>query len=146
MQETGSPLTREDVLVLLADGAQGPFPLDPVRLMKGAFLVTKRGRPEWKDLFDFEAYDYGPFDRDVYDARDTLVRKGLLTVAHRRYEEYRLSEAGVARANALKAAHDASAGWISRVGRFVTTRSFRQLIEQIYDEYPEYKIRSVYRS
>ena len=38
------PLTREDVLLLIADGATGAFPLDPIRLMKGAFLVSDMAR------------------------------------------------------------------------------------------------------
>jgi hypothetical protein len=31
-------LTQDDVLVLIADGATGPYELDPLRLMKAYFL------------------------------------------------------------------------------------------------------------
>jgi hypothetical protein len=38
--------------------------------MKGCFLVSQRGRADWRTLFNFKPYDYGPFDRGVYAARD----------------------------------------------------------------------------
>jgi hypothetical protein len=36
---TPGTLTPDDILLLVADGASGRFPLDPIRLMKGAFLA-----------------------------------------------------------------------------------------------------------
>lgn len=139
-------LTREDLLLLLIDGADGRYPADPVRLMKGAFLVVERGRPAWKRLFHFQAYDYGPFDRGVYDARDSLIRDGLIDVRHGRYEQYALTPDGQEHARALRRdfAHDAE--WIRRIGHHVSTRSFSSLLEEIYSAYPAYRSRSIFRS
>ena len=139
-------LTREDLLLLLVDGAGGGYPADPVRLMKGAFLVVKRGRSDWNRLFDFQAYDYGPFDRTVYDTRDALVRRGLLEVRSGRYEHYALTEDGQAQADSLRSVLGEDAEWIRRIGHYVSTRSFSQLLDEIYSAYPEYRERSVYRA
>lgn len=142
----GGTLAQEDVLLLLVAGADGPYAIDPVRLMKGAFLVVERGRAEWKSLFHFEAYDYGPFDPRVYDARDTLIRRGLLDVIPGRYETYLLTDTGGDRVKELSRALGDDFEWLLRIGRYVSTRSFAQLLEEIYSEYPKYREHSRFRS
>lgn len=139
---TSSQLTAEDVLLLLAKGATGPYPLDPVRLMKGAFLVSKRGRRDWQPLFRFVAYDYGPFDVGVYNARDTLAERGLLEVSRGYYDSYGLTADGEERVKALLEEYGEDAGWVRQVGAYVTSRPFDRLLREIYDAYPEYKTRS----
>jgi hypothetical protein len=138
-------LKREDILILLAAGAIGPYPLDPVRLMKGAFLVVQRGRPAWHDLFSFEAYDYGPFDRSVYVARDDLILSGLLGVTSGRHDSYELTEEGKRAADELNEGLGPDAKWIRRVGAYVTGRSFSQLLSEIYTAYPQYRDRSIFQ-
>ena len=83
---------------MLAAGADGPYDLDPIRVMKGCFVVSQAGRTEWRSLFDFAPYDYGPFDTSVYRARDALLAKGYLQADHTgRYGSYTLTDAGTAR-------------------------------------------------
>jgi uncharacterized protein len=144
MKDSAS-LTREDVLLLLVDGGDGKYPMDPVRLMKGSFLVVQRGRSEWKDLFSFQKYDYGPFDRQVYDTKDYLMLRGLLEAQARRYEQYELTEDGEEEVVSIAERLGDDAEWIRRIGRYVSSRSFNQLLEEIYSEYPEYRERSIYR-
>jgi uncharacterized protein len=139
-----APLTREDVLLLLVEGGTGRHPMDPIRLMKGAFLVVRRGRPDWNQLFNFQAYDYGPFDRQVYDSRDTLIRRGLIEVRPGRYEQYELTQSGEDATAELEARFGGAAEWIEKIGTYVTSRSFNQLLEDIYTEYPEYRERSIH--
>lgn len=62
MEGSARQTTQEDLLLLLAAGADGRYDLDPIRLMKGCFIVSQGGRPEWQGLYDFRPYDYGPFD------------------------------------------------------------------------------------
>jgi hypothetical protein len=137
-------LDKEDVLLLIADGASGTFDLDPIRLMKGAFLVSQRGRPQWRALFDFRPYSYGPFDVSVYRARDALIANGLLRVDKaRRYDSYKLTGAGQGRVGELEHAVGDDANWFRQIGRYVTTRSFSRLLDEIYAAYPDYAKRSV---
>lgn len=96
-------MTQEEVLLMIASGADGPYGLDPVRMMKGAFLASKKGLSEWDALFAFRPYSYGPFDQSVYGARDRLVRRGLLQVDQTgRYERYTLTPEGAAHVTTVR--------------------------------------------
>jgi uncharacterized protein len=138
--------SQEDVLVLLAAGATGPFDFDPIRLMKGTFVVAMRGPQRWRELFHFQPYDYGPFDVDVYRARDELIAKGLLESDDRgAYSRYRLTNSGKQRAAALQEQLPTDVReWMSSVGHYITSRSFSQLLREIYAEFPEFATRSVF--
>jgi hypothetical protein len=146
MTAQSDSLTQEDALLLIADGATGSYPLDPIRLMKGAFLVTQLGRPHWRELFAFRPYHYGPFDSSVYMARDRLVRAGLLAAERAgRYPRYELTEDGRGRVAELERDAADDADWFRQVGRYVTTRPFAQLLDEIYERYPDFAVRSVMR-
>lgn len=139
-------LAAEDVLLLLADGADGPYDLDRFRLMKGAFLVAKLGGGEWDELFSFRAYDYGPFDSSVYGLKDSLVSKELLTAEKSRYGKYAISDAGKARARELEERIGSEdADWIRSIGRWLTSNSFSGIANKVYSEFPEFATRSVMR-
>jgi hypothetical protein len=113
--------------------------------MKACFLVSQRGRSEWRGFFDFQPYDYGPFDRGVYAARDVLLGRGLLAAQlTTRYPAYALTDAGRARLAAVRRlVGDSDADWLARIGRYVTSKSFSQLLDEVYAAFPEYAVRSV---
>jgi uncharacterized protein len=139
-------MTGDDIVILLADGAAGRnYRLDPIRLMKGAFLVSQRGRDPWRELFHFRPYDYGPFDRAVYGLKDSLVRQGLLEARpDGRYDSYVLTSSGQARVGEIEAAEGVEdAAWVRQVGAFVCSRSFSRLLRDVYAEYPAFAVRSV---
>jgi DNA-binding PadR family transcriptional regulator len=139
-----SRLTQEDVLLLVAAGAIGPYKLDPIRIMKAAFLVSQRGRDAWKKLFSFRPYAYGPFDASVYGARDRLIAEGLLEQISGRYDSYQLTEEGRKRVHELQELlGNEDAEWFSRIGTYVTTRSFERLLREVYAAYPDFAARSV---
>lgn len=137
----------EDVILLIASGATGAFEFDPIRLMKGAFLVAQRGPTEWRDYFGFEPYSFGPFDSGVYVMRDNLLTQGLLRAKkHGRYESYALTDAGRARVAELKSATPRqTVDWTASVGSYVTSKSFSRLLREIYGAFPEFATRSVMR-
>lgn len=137
----------EEVILLIASGATGAFEFDPIRLMKGAFLVAQRGPTEWRDYFDFEPYSYGPFDSNVYVMRDNLLARGLLrSERHGRYESYSLTDAGKERVAELRRAIPRqTAEWTASVGSYVTSKSFSRLLREIYGAFPEFATRSVMR-
>jgi hypothetical protein len=139
-------LSIEDVILLVAAGAEGPYQLDPIRIMKGSFIASQAGRSPWRDQFHFRPYDYGPFDRRVYDARDNLVQQELVDVDRsRRYDTYVLTDAGRARVAELEAQFPDDCAWLERVGQHVTSRSFSRLLDEIYERWPEFATRSVAR-
>src|SRR4051812_34921382 len=64
---SGSEMTRGGLVLALLAAAQGRA-YTPAQLQKAAFLVT-RNLPQAFDrgeTFDFQPYDYGPFDKGVY--------------------------------------------------------------------------------
>ena len=145
-ERAAEELSIEDTILLLAAGAEGPYDLDPVRVMKGAFVVSQAGRPAWREQFRFRPYDYGPFDTGVYRARDKLVAEGLLRADRsRRYETYHLTAAGRKRVAGLEARFSADADWVERVGRYVTSKSFSRLLDDIYKRWPDFASKSVVR-
>ncbi|HEY8722247.1 MAG TPA: hypothetical protein VIL92_00135 [Gaiellaceae bacterium] len=139
-------LSAEDILLLIADGASGRFDLDPIRMMKGGFLAWAQGPDEWKNLFAFRAYDYGPFDSRLYSVRDELIQGGLLSVTRKgRYDSYALTDGGRARVAELRRQQPAdTVDYLKRVGGYVTSRSFSDLLREIYEAFPAFATNSVF--
>ncbi len=134
-------------MLLIADCDDGGFPLDPIRLMKGCFLVSQIGRDEWRGLFDFEPYDYGPFDTSVYRTRDELLANGFLESREAgRYGQYVVTDLGKDHLHELVQRGEATAAdaeWFRSIGRWVTSKSFSELLREIYDHFPNYATRSI---
>lgn len=130
---------------MLAAGANGPYDLDPIRVMKGCFVVSQAGRSEWRSLFDFAPYDYGPFDTSVYRARDALLAKRYLQADNTgRYGSYTLTDSGTERVRQIEQQLDDRAiAWLRSVGHYVCAKSFVGLLDDIYARFPEYATRSV---
>jgi uncharacterized protein len=115
--------------------------------MKGCFLVSQRGREAWKNEFHFAPFDYGPFDRGVYRARDALVAQRLLREdTSARYPTYELTDEGRERMDEIEEQiGPENTAWLGRVGKYVTSRSFSTLLNEIYRAYPQFAVRSVMR-
>jgi hypothetical protein len=143
-----SALDRSDWLLLLLDraalGAHGPEELDPVRIQKGIFLLSKRGPA--RDLYGFQAYNWGPFSSDIYADLASLTRQGYLTEERalgRTWSTYRVTGRGHARATAAASEVGQTAtGWLRQTREFLTTRSFAQLLRDVYALYPDYAVNS----
>ncbi len=144
-------MQREDWLLLFlatpARSGERPRSLEPLRIMKGLFLMSQRGRGELDDLYQFKPYDYGPFTSDIYADLQVLGLRGLVTqeaVAGRSWRMYRPTTDGIERARELASAlAPTDAATIDDAYRFVTTRGFLQLLRDIYAEYPEYAVNTV---
>ena len=137
-------MPRSDWLLLLLTksvlGVDGPEGLDPVRIQKGMFLTSMRGPA--KNLYTFRPYNWGPFSPAVYGDLDRLVDEGLVLredVAGRNWQRYSPSPAGVEVAGEFaKSLGDVSLKWMGSCRRFLTERSFTQLLRDVYAAYPEY--------
>ncbi|HEX7060294.1 MAG TPA: hypothetical protein VF176_10635 [Solirubrobacterales bacterium] len=144
-EHSASTIDRDDLLLLIAKGAEdAPYPFDAIRTMKSAFVVSQRGLAEWRSLFDFQPYDYGPFDSAVYRSRDSLLSQGLLERSGG-YDACELTEKGQRRAGELEVELGENADWLKRIGRWASSRSFAQLLREVYAEYPQFAARSIAR-
>ena len=128
------------------------------RLQKMVFVVQQElaesGDLRRDQMYDFFAYDYGPFSKELAEAIDEMIAAGLLNedeVAYdddgnikylyelnpegRRLIEQELSAAGVQSLfeKARRIKH-----------RFNHELSLPQVIDEVYAEYPEYTENSIY--
>ena len=141
---------KEDILLLVVASAKDE-PLTPVQLQKSLFLIDRECRDKIpvSSFYDFEPYHYGPFDAEVYQDADILAEKGMVL----RFQSDKgawmntiSTHSGRVRAEQLKkeiAPHIVQ--YIGNVVDWAQGLSFRELVASIYQAYPEYKVKSVFR-
>lgn len=141
-------MTKEELLLagLAAAGENAVY--TPVQVQKLFFLIDREAAhlvdgPH----FDFAPYDYGPFDRSVYDGLDILAQTGRVQInSAGRYRLYVLSQLGFENGTAaLQQLPVTTRNYLSSVSRWVRELSFQQLVASIYNRYPEMKVNSVFR-
>ena len=148
----GYAVNRSDWIVLLLARDElhvdGPESLDPVRIQKGMFLLSEIGPA--KALYSFRPYNWGPFSSDIYGDLDGLVRSGLVsqdTAPGRTWARYSLTESGRTAAHEIaEAAGNETVTWIGDMRRFLTERSFAQLLNDVYARFPDMATRSQFRA
>ena len=146
-----SAMLQRDLPLLLASdrfgrGEEESQPLDRLRMQKGVFLLEMGGPSKWQDLFHFEAYDWGPYSRGLATSVEQMVAEGYLEkvpVLHGRYHSYRTTPVGEDRISELLDTREER--FVARVREFVTSKSFAQLLRDVYAAHPEYATRSRFR-
>jgi uncharacterized protein len=144
-------LKRDWLLILVA--LRGPAEgLDPIRLQKGMFLFAQEGGAPRDEVYEFVPYNYGPMSREVYRDLDELVDEGLLdasAVSGHTWQRYRATDAGRRHAQQLLDDGDAptvdAARRLYDIKQSIADMSFARLLNDVYDRYPEYAARSVFR-
>ena len=85
------PVYREDVVLLLVDSVErflGRELRGITRLEKLVFLLAKEEKLEPAMAYDFRAYKFGPFSKDVYQATDFLRGIDFIKVDERPVVSY----------------------------------------------------------
>jgi uncharacterized protein YwgA len=140
-------LQPRDWLLLLFDGAGQP--LERVRIQKSLFLFAERSKAPDGEKYDFVPYHYGPFSYGIYPDLDRLVEQGLLRVepgGSSSSPRYSLTGAGARAVEELGPSAPAERRDLLRSLReWVTERSFRTLLNDVYRLYPEYAVNSVFQ-
>lgn len=127
----------------------GGATLSPAQLQKATFLLA-RNAPDLFDAgetFNFVPYDYGPFDRAVYDEAGALSQQGLAAITQAgRWNVYSASAQGVAQGQQVLAAMDPNRrDYLERVVQWVRQQSFGSLVKSIYAAYPEMRANSIFQ-
>ena len=136
----------EVMLAALASGAHEDF--SPVQLQKLMFLVDRNiGSHLGGPFFNFEPYDYGPFDVAVYNQFSTIAALEMGEChGDGKGRRYRLNDEGRARGQeALAKLQPEIRHYIKSVAELVQKVSFTTLVSSIYKHYPEMKANSVFR-
>jgi hypothetical protein len=142
------PLTRQELVpaALAAGGRNAVF--SPAQVQKLFFLLDREAA-RWLNgpHFHFQPYDYGPFDRAVYDVLATLKSDKLVEIDHNGwYRTYSLTEDGfVEGGRALAQIEAPAAAYIEQVVTWVKARDFKSLVSAIYAKYPDMRVNSVFR-
>lgn len=137
---------RELVLAALAAGDGDRH--DPVEVQKMFFLIDRKVPNEVEGPhFDFQPYNYGPFDRAVYEELEAASRDGLVRMIPRgTWSEYELTEEGLeAGREALEQLSDRGAKYLRAASDFVRSLSFNELVSVIYKSFPEMRENSVFQ-
>lgn len=120
----------------------------PVQVQKMFFLLDRNitealGGP----FFNFQPYNYGPFDKTVYDVLEQLTVEDLVDIdLEYNWRTYKLTVQGQEEGeNIFEALPEYIQGYIESVSVFVRSLSFTQLVRAIYKAYPEMKQNSVFQ-
>lgn len=123
--------------------------LTPAQLQKTAFLLQK-AFPQAKDLsYDFQPYNYGPFDADVYHDVEFLADNGLTEIRSSNghtWNTYHIAAKGneIAEA-AMKNMDKKVLTYLADLVTWIQSVSFQELIGSIYKKYPEFKANSIFK-
>ena len=136
------------LLLFVGTGKAANGELDPVRIMKGMFLLEMQGGLMGHS-YDFEPYDYGPFSISVYNDLDLLEGKKLIERIPRpgrNWSYVRVTDEGRKVANSLEEqAKPEQLEKISAVHDEVLDKTFAELLRYIYNNYRDYAGRSVFQ-
>ncbi len=139
-----------DLPELLASSWAAPksetFPLDRIRMQKAIFLATQRGPEDWKPLYHYEPYNWGPYSSTLANDVRSLMAGGLMMVqpvAGSSYGTYRTTPAGDAHTrpiwDSLPPEHQQ---FLRNVRAYVTGKSFNSLLKEVYAAYPAFAVKS----
>lgn len=141
------PLQRDHVLLVVLSLAEGE-PLTPVQIQKSLFLADDKVPNAFEARYDFQPYDYGPFDRHVYADAQALSRLGFVEIGTdpRGWSTYAATPEGLNRAQELKRQlSEENLTLLGRIVSLVRRLSFSELVSAIYRAYPPMRARSVFR-
>lgn len=142
--------TRRQTLVLAALSAGTTDSFAPVQVQKMFFLLDESISGEIGGRqFEFEPYDYGPFDKNVYAELNALQAAGFVQLSYvsasaggRRYS---VTDVGrVFGQRALQSLSPNAQEFIVDVANWVRKLSFAQLVGSIYKAFPHMREKSIF--
>lgn len=121
-----------------------------MRLQKGMFLDAEEGGAGDGEKYAFIPYNYGPMSTQVYSDLKDLVAEGLVKaepVKGQSWSRYVPTDKGLAQGRELlsQEASDAIAQHLYRIKKDVASKTFKALLEDVYEKYPAYAEKSVFR-
>jgi hypothetical protein len=144
------PLQRDEVALVVLSLAEGA-PFTPVQIQKALFLASDKvsGAFDRRSRYDFQPYDYGPFDWQVYSDVEGLERRGLAQTNQEpgtRWRTYAATELGITEGRRLAGQLTGEQrAVLERIVNLVRSLSFNDLVSAIYRAYPPMRERSVFR-
>jgi len=133
-------MNREEwLLIAIGDG------IEPIQLQKTMFKFAKESGVPKGEAYSFVPYSWGPCSFEIYDDLGTLREQGKIEAlpSGRGWNLYRLAPAGEKTAKKLRdSAHKNRLGKLDEIRDWVKSRTFRQLLSEVYAQYPEFATNS----
>lgn len=135
------------MFVALDGASQG---LDPVRLQKGMFLDAQESGGGEGERYAFVPYNYGPMSAQIYSDLEDLVSEGLIgekPVEGQSWSRYVPTEKGLEAGRELLGRDDSAgvARNLHQIKKEVAGKTFKALLEDVYERYPAFASKSVFR-
>lgn len=145
--QRGHGMDRKDyVLAVLSTANKKVF--TPVQVQKLFFLIDKAipGLVEGP-RFNFEPYNYGPFDKSVYWELNGLSAEGMVRIVRDyNWDDYLLTDEGQEKGEFLfNQIHAEAQPYIKKISDFVRSLSFSELVSAVYKAFPEMRENSVFQ-
>ena len=144
------PLSRDEIALVVLSIAEGAA-FTPVQIQKAIFLASEKVSDGFRrdSRYNFQPYDYGPFDSQVYSDVDGLWKRGLAQINQEpgsRWRTYSATEGGIAEGRRLAGQlTEEQRVVLGRIVNLVRSLSFNDLVSAIYRAYPGMRERSVFR-
>ena len=151
---TVAAVSRRDWLVLLLAYEGAPDGLHPVRVQKSLFLLAQDDEVglDAGEAYEFVPYNYGPMSKQVYADLDELAAEGMIRrvpVEGQSWTLFQATPKGLESAQRLVDAMTESDVPIARrlfaIKQLVVGMTFAQLVEYVYDRFPDFETRSIFR-
>ncbi len=125
--------------------------IEPIQLQKLLFKFAKESEAPGQELYEFVPYSWGPCSFEIYDDLGSIKSEGLIETVPRGigWNSYRLTDKGKEVVRGLR--NNADAQFQSRLAElddkyaYVTSRTFGDLLRDVYAEYPEFATKSFFR-
>lgn len=138
-----------DWLLIYCAFKGAPDGLDPVRIQKGMFRLAQEGSLPPAECYAFAPYHYGPMSRQLYADVDELEARSLVKgepVDGYSWKRYRATPAGVEQARSTaRGARPIALERLFGIKREISQQSFAELLRDVYERYPEFATKSVFR-
>ena len=139
-------IPRKDILLAFID-----LPIDkkqnivsPIQLMKSMFLA--KNELKIPNFYEFEPYLYGPCSFEIYSDLISLLENNLIdTIATPfSWKYYRTTNVGSIKADLIiKNLDKKIVEKLNEIKKFVINKTFSELLEYVYKEYPKYTENSI---
>ncbi len=139
-------MKRDQVTLLMLISADG-YSFTPVQIQKAMFILSKKMPNIFEEgHYNFKPYDYGPFDKEIYDDIRILAENGLAEItSNGRWNLYRATNEAIKESSYLIDTFKGEEyNYIKKVSNFVRGLSFAELVASIYKAYPEMKVNSIF--
>lgn len=138
---------RDWLLAALSESPNGR--LSPVQIQKSMFLFKEGAQSHFdqNQFYKFAPYQFGPFSPDIYYDLEALERRGLVRIERDdggKRRAYVITQQGQEFASKMRGEHRRAYGYLGNLTRWVTRKSFTELLRYIYRRWPEYQANSIF--